>query len=81
MKKLLCITFIIIGILLLITPIFFGTINAILGKDIFCFMYCDKISSSKAFINSFASYSFVFWPTYLVGIIMIIVSTIVLKKK
>lgn len=79
-KKILWIILLIIGLVPLIIPLIYSIGNAIFGFSGICFIGCKNDYGLSAFFDSMVLYSFVFWPTYIIGLILIIVSIIFLKR-
>ena len=80
-KKIIWIILLIIGIVSFAIPLITGIYDSIAGFSGLCFVGCDNYYGFAAFIDSVYLYSFICWPTYIVGIILIIISIIMLKKK
>ena len=80
-KKILWIILLILGIIPFIMPLISGIYDAIYGyTELLCFD-CTKEYGIKAFINSIYLYSAFFYPTYIIGFILMFISIIKLKKK
>lgn len=80
-KKVLWIILLVIGILFFAIPLVAGIYDSIFGFAGLCFISCDKYYGFEAFRDSIILYSFVFWPSYIVGIVFIIFSIFKLKCK
>jgi len=80
-KKILWKVLLIIGIIPFVVSFLVGIYDSIAGFSGICFVGCEKIYGLKAFKESIYLYSFIFWPTYIVGIILIILSTAKIKIK
>lgn len=71
----------IVGIIPFIVPIIYGISNAIFGFSRLCLgINCSKSLGFDAFIDSIILYSYLFWPTYIIGLLLIIISIFKLKK-
>lgn len=79
-KKKVWIILLVVGIIPLIVPLILGIYNSIIGYSGLCLFQCDYYYGIKAFIDSIILYSYIFWPTYVIGILLIILSIIKLKK-
>lgn len=80
-KKIIYIILLIIGIIPFAIPLIGGLYDSINGFGGLCFFHCEKDYGFKAFIGSIYLYSYICWPTYIIGIILIFLSTIKLKSK
>ena len=80
MKRRLWIGLFIIGIISFVIPLIIGIYFSISGFSGLCLLQCKYYYGFKAFFDSIQLYSYVFWPTYVIGIILIIISTMKLKK-
>ena len=80
-KKVLWIILLILGIIPFAIPLIAGIYDSINGFSGLCFMSCTNYYGFNAFIESIYLYSFIFWPTYIIGLILILISIIKLKKK
>ena len=80
-KKLIWKILLILGLMPFITVICYGLYNAINGFAAFCILSCTKDYGFVAFRDSIILYSYVFWPTYIIGLVLIILSIIKLRKK
>ena len=78
-KKLLWKSLLIIGFIPFIIALLVGIYFAITGFSGLCF--CTNYYGFKAFIDSIIMFSYVFYPNYIIGIILIILSIIKLKNK
>ncbi len=81
MRKKLWIVLLVIGIIPFVVPLIYGIYNSIAGFSGLCWWMCEYDYGFKAFFNSVLFYSYVFWPTYIIGAILIIISVIKLKNK
>jgi len=79
-KKILWIILLIVGIIPFSIPLTMGIYDSINGFSGLCFVGCINYYGLQAFIDSIYLYSFIFWPTYIIGAILIILSIIMLKK-
>ena len=77
-NKILWILILIIGLLPFLFVFGIGIHAAINGMT--CLDDCVRIIGFKAFIGMSALYSLVFWPTYIVGLVLIIISIIQIRK-
>lgn len=80
-KKRIWIILLIVGIIPFTIPLITGTYDSIGGFSGLCFVECEKYYGIKAFVDSVYLYSFILWPTYIIGAILIIISIIKLKIK
>jgi uncharacterized membrane protein len=80
MKKVIGIILIIIGAIPLILPIITGIYSAINGYSGLCLWPCTNYYGFTAFIDSVFIYSVLLWPTYIIGIVLIVVGIILIKK-
>ena len=71
----------IVGIIPFLIPLIAGIYSSITGFSGLCFFECDNYYGFSAFIDSIYLYSFVFWPTYIIGLFLIVLSVIKLKKQ
>ena len=71
----------IIGLIPFIIPILLGIGSTIFGHAGLCFFVCEKVYGIKAFLESIYLYSYLLWPSYIIGLLLIVFSTIKLKKK
>lgn len=71
----------IFGILPFVISLVFGIYSAITGFSGLCILSCKDIYGLQAFVDSIVMYSYIFWPTYVIGIILLIISIIILKAK
>ena len=70
-----------LGIIPIAIPLVDGIYSSITGFSGLCFgSGCISKYGFKAFIDSIFLYSFIFWPTYIIGLILIIISMIKIKK-
>ena len=79
-KKIVWISLLIVGIIPFAIPLIVGIYDSLIGFSGLCFIECDNYYGFQAFIDSIYLYSFIFWPTYIIGVILIILSIIKLKK-
>ena len=79
-KKIICISLLVAGLIPFIVPLVKGIYDSIIGFSGLCWWQCDYYYGFSAFIDSIYIYSFLFWPTYIIGIILIILSIIKLKN-
>lgn len=68
------------GFIPFIIPIFLGIGSTIFGHAGLCFFGCEKVYGIKAFLESIYLYSYLLWPSYIIGLLLIVFSTIKLKK-
>ncbi|MBE6156029.1 MAG: hypothetical protein E7164_04675 [Firmicutes bacterium] len=80
-KKIIWIILLIGGMVPFTIPLVAGIYDSINGFGGLCFAACEKSYGLCAFIDSIYLYSFIFWPSYLVGLVLIIISVIKLRKK
>ncbi len=80
MKKVIGIILIIIGAIPLLFPIITGIYSAIIGYSGLCLWPCTNYYGIQAFIDSIFIYSVLLWPTYIIGIALIVVGIILIKK-
>ena len=81
MKKKFWIVFLIVGIIPFIIPIISGIYYSRRGYSVLCWWQCDYYYGFNAFIDSIILYSYILWPTYIIGIVIIVLSIIKLKNK
>lgn len=79
-KKKIWIGLLIVGIVSFVITLIAGIYDSIAGFSGLCFVGCDNYYGYQAFIDSIYLYSYIFWPTYIIGASLIIVSIIKLKK-
>lgn len=79
-KKILWKSLLIIGIIPFIVVLFCGIYYSLVGFSGICIVSCNKYYGLLAFRDSVILYSFVFWPSYIVGLVLIIISILKLKK-
>lgn len=80
-KKVLWIILLILGCLAFLIPLAMGIFDSINGFAGLCFVGCKSYHGFPAFRDSIILYSYLMWPTYIVGIVLIILSTIKLRKQ
>lgn len=80
-KKIIWIILMIVGIISFVIPLILGICAFINGFKGLCFWQCDYYYGFKALIDSIYLYSFMFWPTYIIGFILIVLSIMKLKRK
>ena len=80
-SKKIWIVLLIVGIVTFVIPLIAGIFDSINGFSGLCFVGCERDYGIKAFIGSIYLYSYILWPTYIIGIILIILSIIKLKNK
>ena len=80
-KKIVWIILLVIGIISFLIPLITGIYDSINGFSGLCFAGCDYYYGFNAFIDSIYLYSFIFWPTYIIGILLLVLSIIKLKFK
>jgi len=82
-NKTIWIILLIVGIIPFIIPLIAGIYDSVNGipSGLLCFSDCEYNYGFQAFIDSIYLYSFVFWPTYIVGVILIVISIIKLRNK
>lgn len=71
----------IVGIILFVIPLIMGIYNSINGYSGLCWWICDYYYGVDALIDSILIYSYIFWPTYIIGVILIVFSIIKLRNK
>ena len=81
MRKKWWIVLLIVGIIPLAAPLVYGIYNSINGFSGLCLWTCHYDYGFKAFIGSIILYSFIFWPTYIIGIVLVFKSVKKLKSK
>ena len=82
MRKNLWIVLLIVGIIPFIAPLVYGIYNSINGFSGMCWWACEHYDYGfKALTGSIILYSYIFWPTYIIGIALVILSVIKLKSK
>jgi len=71
----------IVGIIPFVAVTIYGISNAIFGFSGLCLgINCSENFGFDAFIDSIILYSYLFWPTYIIGLLLIIISIFKLKK-
>lgn len=75
-KKIIWKILLIIGLIPFLAVIIYGIFSSINGFSGICFFNCSKNYGLMAFRDSVIMYSYVLWPTYIIGIILIIISII-----
>ncbi len=78
MKKI-WIVLLVMGSLTFVIPLGMGIYYAIVGFSGLCF--CGMRYGFSAFFDSILLYSYLCWPSYIVGIILIILSILKIKRK
>lgn len=78
-KKIIWKIFLIIGLIPFVLVALYGLYSAIFGFSGLCF--CGNYYGLKAFIDSIILFSYIIYPTYIIGIILIILSIIKLRRK
>ena len=79
-KKIVWISLLIFGVMSFVIPLIVGIYDSIAGFSGLCFVGCDNYYGYQALIDSIYLYSYIFWPTYIIGFSLIIISIIKLKK-
>ena len=79
-KRIVWISLLIVGIIPFAIPLIAEIYDSLIGFSGLCFIECDNYYGFQAFIDSIYLYSFIFWPTYIIGGILIILSIIKLKN-
>lgn len=79
-KKIIWKTLLLIGLIPFIIVIGYGLFSAISGKSYLCILNCTREYGFVAFRDSIILYSYLFWPTYIIGLFLIIFSIIKLRK-
>ena len=79
-KKIIWIILLIIGLIPFIVPLITATYDSINGFSGLCFVGCVPYYGFKAFFDCIYLYSYIAWPTYIIGIILIVLSIIKLRK-
>lgn len=72
---------ILLGIAPFIYVIVSGIYNAIVGFSGLCITGCTDSYGISAFIDWVLLFSFVFWPAYVVGLILMILGIIMVRRK
>ena len=80
MKKTIWKILLIAGIIPFAAVLFVGIYDSIVGFGGLCFFSCELDYGFKAFIGSIYLWSYLMWPTYIIGCLLIILSIIKLKK-
>lgn len=73
-KEIICIIFTILGISMVILP-FLGGMNAVINgysSSLLCLDDCELIYGLKAFLDYVLFYSWICWPSYIIGVITLI---------
>ena len=71
----------IIGIITFAIPLIVGIYDSINGFSGLCFVGCNPYYGFAAFTDSIYLYSYICWPTYIIGVILIVLSIIKLKSQ
>lgn len=79
-KKSLWIVLLVIGIITFVIPLASGLYYSIMGYSGICILECKYYYGFRAFRDAIILYSWIFWPTYIIGFILILLSIIKLKK-
>ena len=80
-KKIIWIILLVVGIIPFIIPLISGIYDSINGFAGICFADCTYDYGFSAFRDVILLYSWLMWPTYIVGGILIVLSIIKLKRK
>ncbi|MBE6148701.1 MAG: hypothetical protein E7167_04380 [Firmicutes bacterium] len=80
-KRIIWIILLIVGIIPFVIPLIAGVYDSIAGFSGLCILECDNYYGFNALIDSIYLYSFIFWPTYIIGFVLIVLSFIKLKRK
>lgn len=81
MRKKLWIILLVVGTLPFIVSLTFGIYSSISGFSGLCWWQCNYDYGFKAFFDSILLFSYIFWPAYIIGTILIILSAIKIKNK
>lgn len=79
-KKIIWKILLIIGLIPFIAVIGYGIYSAIVGFNVLCILNCVKTYGFIAFRDSIVIFSYLFWPTYIIGLILVEISIVKLKK-
>ena len=79
-KKIIWTFVLILGIISFVMPLIAGIYYSINGFTFLCFADCTIEYGFSAFKDVIFIYSWLMWPTYIVGGILIVLSIIKLKK-
>ena len=79
-KKVIWLILLIVGIMPFVIPLITGIYDSIVGFSGLCFVGCDNYYGFPAFVDSIYLYSYLLWPTYVIGGVLIILSIIKLKN-
>ncbi len=80
-KKIIWIVLLVVGILAFAVPLITGIYDSINGFSGLCFIACEKYYGFEALRDSIFLYSYILWPTYIIGTFFIVLSIIKLKSK
>lgn len=80
-KKLIWKILLVVGIIPFVVALGAGIYHSITGFSGICILDCKYYYGFQAFKDSIVLYSFIFWPTYIIGAILIILSMFKLRKK
>ena len=80
-KKLIWKILLVVGIIPFVVALYAGIYHSITGFSGICILDCKYYYGFQAFKDSIILYSFIFWPTYIIGAILIILSMFKLRKK
>lgn len=80
-KKLIWKILLVVGIIPFVVALYAGIYHSITGFSGICILDCKKYYGFEAFKYYIILYSFIFWPRYIIGAILIILSMFKLRKK
>lgn len=78
-KRLIWIILLVLGSIPFVVALIYGIFSAINGFSGLCF--CPNYYGFTAFFDSILLFSFVYYPAYIIGIILIVLSIIKIVKK
>ena len=70
----------VIGVISLISPLIVGIDSAINGMTTGFFSSSQRYYGFEAFIDGIVLFSLISWPVYIIGLILVILSIVKLKK-
>lgn len=72
-KNLIWLLMLIIGFIPFAFPLLYGIKNAIFGYSGLCLFDCSLDYGFSAFVDTLVLISYLFWPAYIIGIVLIII--------
>jgi len=59
----------------------YGLYSFFVGSSGLCIKNCYQVNGFEKFMDNVILYSYVYWPTYIIGIILIVISVMNLMKE